>query len=205
MLTRAGRWPEHVILENLSPGFLLRLGPVADGPDRVIEGTHWTRDVFRRGAPPIVDECVERAQSLDVVPPHRWDEYRVARLEDRRITRRKRVLETRKASEVRVGEIDQAHCLATWIKFERPRIKIVHLAGWEHREPPASDGHAGDVVRCVVVARGHCTIADPDRRRCLDTPCGETKVILLAHPGQVRVDRRRADVHRRRLLVVEMS
>src|SRR4051812_19772365 len=70
MLTGTRRRPEHVILENLSPGFLLRLGPVTDRPYRVIEGTHWTRNVLRRGAPPVVDQRVERTQSLDVVPPH---------------------------------------------------------------------------------------------------------------------------------------
>src|SRR5215510_12191491 len=41
MFARARRRAEHVILENLPPGFLLRLRPVAYRPYGVIERTHW--------------------------------------------------------------------------------------------------------------------------------------------------------------------
>src|SRR4051812_48571477 len=115
------------------------------------------------------------------------------------------MLETRKALEVRLRKVDQAHRLPARIELERSRIQIVDLAWWEHRESPASYSHASDVVWRVVVARSDRAVTDPDRGRRVNAECGEVQVVVLAHARQVRIDQCRADVHRRWLSVFEVS
>src|SRR3546814_6069925 len=58
---------------------------VADREDRVIERRLRLAEPGGRAAPPVIDQYVKVGEPLDMVPPHRRDEDRVARLKLHRL------------------------------------------------------------------------------------------------------------------------
>src|SRR3546814_10242251 len=71
---------EHIMVELLAPDRLVLGRQVADREDRVIERRLRLAEPGGRAAPPVIDQYVKVGEPLDMVPPHRRDEDRVARL-----------------------------------------------------------------------------------------------------------------------------
>ena len=135
-------------------------------------------------APPVVDEHVERAQSLHVMPPHARNEDGVARFQLGDLPGGKCFAKTRIAFEVGIGEIDHADGLPTGRRLERSGIQIEDLLRRKQRETAPADGAARDIVRCIVVAGGDRAIADPDARGA-SMPCAAKSRSLSARkPGR---------------------
>src|SRR3546814_1257893 len=97
-----------------------------------------------------------------MVPPHRRDEDRVARLKLHRLRFRHRVDEARMRGEVGGIEIDHAHRAARGRVVDRPQIEVAKLMRRKQGETPAPGGAARQIVGKVVMRRDPGARADPD-------------------------------------------
>src|SRR5512138_3139706 len=178
VLSRTLRWTENVILEHVSPSLFLALGAIAKSPQRMIEGVHGRRDKFWQWIPPIVDEGIEGAQTLYVVPPHARHKDRVARLQLGALPRSERLTKAWVPVEVGIGEIHDADRLPAGCRVERARIQVEDLLGRKERETAPTDRTTSKIVGRIVVARGNRARPDPNRRCGLDTPLLESEIVF---------------------------
>src|SRR3546814_9882569 len=98
-------------------------------------------------APPVIDQYVKVGEPLDMVPPHRRDEDRVARLKLHRLRFRHRIDEARMRGEVGGIEIDHAHRAARGRVVDRPQIEVAKLVRRKQGETPAPGGAARSAER----------------------------------------------------------
>ena len=98
------------------------------------------------------------------MPPAERNVQRVTRLELRLLRMAQRLGETRKAGEVGIRELHQAHGGAGRREVERRNVEILDLVGRKQREAAAPGRYAGDVVGEVEVGIDLDRIADPDAR-----------------------------------------
>src|SRR4029079_7370427 len=95
------RGPEDVVLEDIPPRTLLVFGTIAHRPDGVVESIHGRRYELRRRRPPVVDQRVECAEALDVVPPHAWNKHSIPRFHLRDLRSAERIAKAGMLVEIR--------------------------------------------------------------------------------------------------------
>jgi hypothetical protein len=187
---------EDVVAEDLLPLAPLRFRQVAQRQQGQHQRVHRRLQVRRRAAPPEIHQQVEGAQGLDVVPPQRRNEDRIAGFQ----FGRQRVLpglrETREALQVGRVQVDQRDRLSGRRVVERPDVQVGQLRRREQREAPSTRDHAGDVVGDVLVCRYARAVAQP--RALQRAPPAQAERVVLAETRQPAVERGRADVDRRR-------
>src|SRR3546814_18865652 len=76
---------ENIMVELHAPDVLVLRRQIADREDRAIERRLRLAEPGGRAAPPVIDQYVKVGEPLDMVPPHRRDEDRVARLKLHRL------------------------------------------------------------------------------------------------------------------------
>ena len=137
------------------------------------------------------------------MPPHAGNEDRIARAELGDLRVLQRFGELRESREIRLREIDQADRLAGRREVEWTDVEVLQLFGREQREAATPRDDAGDVVRQIVMGGDARAIAEPDAHERL--AIAECEIVLGAKARQAGVDRRRADIDRRRNLRLALA
>src|SRR5580658_10593773 len=155
---------EHILLEKGTPGAPRRgrQGADAEYPvQQYLEGRIRERAVAGLVMPPVVHEHVEALEGLDVVPPERWNEYRVSRPHLGHVGRRQCLAKLRIPRKVGIAQRYQAHRCSRGCKVQRTDVKVCYLLGRKQRETAAPRHDAADVVPLIDVGGSGDLIAQP--------------------------------------------
>ena len=123
------------------------------------------RAVALRIMPPVIHQHIEGFKRLNVVPPQRGNENRIAGAKFGRLGGRQRLAELGVALEVGMTQRHEAHRRAGGSEVERTDIQVGHLLRREQREAAPPGDHAADVVPLIDMSGRGDPIAEPDPRQ----------------------------------------